>query len=281
MSKLDDLELDRSGDVQADRRRPRLDLWAAGIVLAIVVGGLIFYLTLPGTEPVTSTTAPAPPQEEAGQPATDTDVAPAPVDPALPALSASDQFVRELARLLSSNPAFAEWLATDDLIRRFVVSVENIAEGANPARHVRFLQPDARLATTAAAGGMRIDPASYDRYDTLASVVASLDAAGTAELVRRLMPLMNEAYRELGHPDGGFERTLGRAIDRLLDVSAPAEAPAVFGTAGYYLYENPALEELPPVEKQFLAMGPDNVARVQAKLREIRRALEAEGVMPR
>jgi hypothetical protein len=40
-----------------------------------------------------------------------------------------------------------------------------------------------------------------------------------------------------------------------------------------YSYAKPALENLSPAQKQLLRMGPDNVKRVQIKLRELRDAL--------
>ena len=52
-----------------------------------------------------------------------------------PALSDSDALIRELVAALSAHPGFAAWLVTDDLIRRFVVAVENVANRRNPAQH--------------------------------------------------------------------------------------------------------------------------------------------------
>ena len=50
-----------------------------------------------------------------------------PID--LPPLDESDDVVRGLVKELSSNPAVAAWLATDNLIRNFTVVVSNIAPG--------------------------------------------------------------------------------------------------------------------------------------------------------
>ena len=36
-----------------------------------------------------------------------------------------------------------------------------------------------------------------------------------------------------------------------------------------YTYSEQWIEDLPPVQRQLLRMGPDNVQRIQAKLREI------------
>ena len=61
---------------------------------------------------------------------------------------------------------------------------------------------------------LRIDPQSYDRYNTLAAVVDSLDVDGAARSYQRLKPLINQAYRDLGYPDEDFARatTAGSAF---------------------------------------------------------------------
>ena len=40
-----------------------------------------------------------------------------------------------------------------------------------------------------------------------------------------------------------------------------------------WIYEDEALESLPPIQKQIMRMGPDNAEKVQAKARELRGAL--------
>ena len=70
--------------------------------------------------------APAEPELAEAEPAR-------PAEP-LPPLEASDGWVRVEASGLSKRPAFEEWLLADDLIRRFVASVDEIAIGNSPRR---------------------------------------------------------------------------------------------------------------------------------------------------
>ena len=56
-------------------------------------------------------------------------------------LATSDAVVRELAAEISSHPKLAAWLLNEDLIRRFVASVDNIASGISPRAHLEFLRP--------------------------------------------------------------------------------------------------------------------------------------------
>ena len=203
---------------------------------------------------------------------------PAPVEPPpapveLPALDVSDALVRGLVAALSAHPDLAAWLVSDDLVRRFVVVVDNIAEGRNPSQHVMFMKPDTGFSVTGGDAGATINPRSYRRYDMHAQIVDSFYTQGTAELYLTLEPLMDEAYVELGYPDRRFRNTLARAITHLLDTPVVDEPPAVAGRAPFYEHLHGSLEALTPVQKQFIGMGPDNMRTVQAKLLAISRAI--------
>jgi len=56
-------------------------------------------------------------------------------------LATSDTVVRELASEISSHPKLAAWLVNEDLVRRFVASVNNIASGVSPQAHLVFSAP--------------------------------------------------------------------------------------------------------------------------------------------
>ena len=187
----------------------------------------------------------------------------------LPALIDSDGFVRDLVDTLLAHPNLAAWLVGDDLIQRFVVAVDNVANGRNPAQHLPMLRPDRRLQVTGTGGQQRIDPASYRRYELFARVVAALDPQAMARLFETLEPLFDEVHRDLGYPDTPFRRTLGRAVGQLVAVPVVEAMPSVTQRASLYLYTHASLEALSPAQKQFLIMGPDNVRMVRAQLQAV------------
>ncbi len=234
------------------------------VLMAISAYWLLNRAEEPPPEEIVTEAPPPPP------PAPPPEPEPEPPPFELPALGDSDDVIRELLSTLSAHPDFASWLIPDDLIRRFVVAVENVANGNNPAQHVPFMRPSSRFAIDDSEPALRIAPASYTRYDDLAAAVASLDVNGTAQLYRQLLPLMNEAYTELGVPDSAFPGSFQRAITHVLEVPIIEGRPIIEPRASfYYEYTDPDFQNLSAAQKQFLGMGPDNVRIVQGVIREI------------
>jgi hypothetical protein len=197
-------------------------------------------------------------------------------------LNASDDAVREFAAALSVDPTFAKWLLTKDLIRRFVVSVDNVANGLSPKPHIDFFTPQGAFRVTRTTEGTSVDRASYARYDPVVRIALSLDAKAAARLYRALDPLLQEAYNELGYPGVDFDDTLVRAMSELL------ETPVVEGTVRLeqkvlsYAMTDPVLEALSPAQKQLLRLGPDGVRAVHKKILELAAALDiAPSRLPR
>jgi len=196
----------------------------------------------------------------------------------MPSLDESDGFVRNLIQRLSSDPRFATWIANQGLVRTFVVAVINVADGESPRAPLAFLAPKDPFTVKGPRDRVVIDPKSYARYDVVADVLGSLDSAACASVYRDLEPLLEAAYREQGHPEGGFSKALTQAADMLLAtpaVEGPLRVRPVRRPALMYEHEDERLAALKPAQKQLLRMGSRNVEKVQTKLREIVGALGA------
>jgi len=240
--------------------------WIIAAVLAVIAAGGGYWLYRGNNEGTSE--APAPASVDV---ATDS-VGPLggePMPGVVPALDESDPFVRELLKHLSSNPRIAAWLATDGLIRNFTVVVSNIADGMTPSNHVLTLRPAGNFRVSENGEEVFVDPRSYERYDSLAGAVASVNPSGTAEIYATLKPRIEEAHRELGAPEGSFDRTLERAIVALLRTPVPQD-PVRLRPAGIgYAYADLQLESLSGAQKQLLRMGPRNMRIIQGTLRDI------------
>jgi hypothetical protein len=176
---------------------------------------------------------------------------------------------------LSSRPEIAAWLATDGLVRNFAVSLENVASGPTPAKHLRPLAPQQAFRVVDRGRDTIVDPQSYERYDGIAAAVGSLDPNGLAKAYVVLKPRLQDAYKELGHPDANVDQAIETAIVRLLEVPVVERDVRLRPAGGVaYEYEDDRLEALSPAQKQLLRMGPRNVKQIQEKLRAVARALQ-------
>ena len=191
----------------------------------------------------------------------------------LPPLSKSDAMVVDLVGGLSTHPQLRTWLETKGLIRRFVVAVANIAEGVSPTTQVPFLRPKGTFLIKEREGRTFIDPRSYERYNLIADVLASLDPQGCAGAYRTAKPLLEEEYKELGTPSRTFDDVLAQAIAELLATPVVDGEIELRPLVTTYAYKDPRLEALTRAQRQLLRMGPRNVRLIQAQLRAIANAL--------
>jgi hypothetical protein len=212
-----------------------------------------------------------PPAEAPPAPVVEPPAPAAPVEPApgLPPLAESDPWIRSEARALSSHAKLAAWLGTEGLIQRFAVLVDNLAEGADPARHVPFLAPEEAFRPERQGDRLVLGPSSYRRFDVLGDVVASLDARAAAALYRTVKPLLQEAYRQLGYPDRDFDVALARAIALVRDTPVIEGDVELAPSVRTYRFQDPALEGLRKPQKDLIRMGPANQRKIQQKLEEI------------
>jgi hypothetical protein len=246
--------------------------WALWALIPIALG-LVWYFLIREKEPLPPQVpaASAAPSDAGG---TSTEATSADEAVKLPPLAESDSFLREMLGALSNDGYLRTLLDTEDLARKFVVGVANVAEGTSPAKQLTHVRPEEPFTAIETSGRTVLDPESYRRYDVPVRFFQSLDTSAIAALYRRLEPLFEEAHSELGLTERkGFRDTLGRAIQSLLAVPVVEGPVRIRAVNVNYVYEDPALEKLSPAQKHLLRMGPENARRVQQKLVELKRAL--------
>jgi hypothetical protein len=258
-------------------------LLALGIILALgLVAAIIYFTALkkpappaaaekPAAGTASPAASPAPPAPETGEPL------------AIPSvgLDQSDPVVREFAGPLTSDPRFARWIQSKELVRKFVAAVDNVANGLSPKSHVDFFSPSGGFKVMNRGGRFFVDASDYSRYDPVAEVFSSLNTADTIRFYRGLKPLINEAYRDLGYPDTDFDETLVRAMAELLEIPVVEGPVRLEKKVVSYAIADETLEALSQAQKQLLRMGPKNVREIQGKIRELAAALGvAESRLP-
>jgi len=235
--------------------------WVTPLLLLLAIGaGVAWWFTRPPEAP------PAPPPvADAG--AEDAGVVE-------PPLQDSDPQVRNQLAGVASDPLWKTWLEQSDLVRRFTAAVQQVADGESPRASVPFLAPaGAFAAKEPKKGPATIDPKSYARYDAVARCIGSIDAAKAGAAYRALQPLLDRAWRELGPPGTKFDDAMAKAISRLVAVPVPKGEVEVVPKGALWAFKDASLESRTAAEKHLLRMGPDNMQRVQVKLRELQGTL--------
>lgn len=253
--------------------RPPLSPLVIAIIAVLLIGGSLFvyfkFMPQGGDDgPGGFETTPPPPTLP---PPTAEDEAPPP-SIELPNLEESDETVRSLLGQLSQHPSLTGWLAADELVHRFVKVVNNAARRESPRVHVPFMAPKDEFQVTEDEIRSVISDDSFRRYDLLTAAFVSLDETGTAQFLRILSPLFEEAWGQLGNPET-FDEILAMAIDNVVTVQVPDEIE-VEKQVTSYRFADPELEALDPLSKHLLRLGPDNARQIQDKLRRLRDALQ-------
>ena len=244
-------------------------LWLLLVLVLVTAGAVWWWLRYTPDAPLDVPAPEATAPDAAPEPATETTLD-------VPELDESDPVVRQLLATLSEHPGWAAWLVPDQLVRRFVTSVVNVAAGDSPRSDLDFMEPDDPFSVRELGAGLVIDPASYRRYDQVADVFVSLDTESAVRIYRLLVPLFEDAHRELGLTDRTFQDSFATALGNVLAVPVPQDDVQVRPNKAIFEFADPGLEGLSPAEKHVLRLGPDNARRVQDKLRALATALGIE-----
>ncbi|KAA1163826.1 DUF3014 domain-containing protein [Pseudoalteromonas fuliginea] len=283
-------------DVQ--KRPPNNNLLFAVIILIVVACAAAFVLLKPSDEEVTRTeveppvkeqpimelkpeitpiidtpSAVKPEEPEELEVPTQRPVEPAPKVEPLVTLDESDTVVvAKMDEYLSDS--VMSLMVTDDVIRRGVVFIDNIAQGKIAKKHTPVIKPEESFSVTE-GDILTIDPNSYERYTPYVKVFTSMSAAQAVRMYEEYKPLINSAYTEIGYGDDEFNQTLTDAIDLLLDTPEPEGDLPLLRNSVTYQYAFSEWEQLPAAQKQLLRMGPENMKKVKAALRNIKTQLES------
>lgn len=205
----------------------------------------------------------------------------------LPMLMESDPMVLETLNGLVGEPAVIRYLVSDNIISRFVATVDTMGSRQIPGvvQVVQGPATDFKAETNLNAETVIrneqgdeipqfvINPANYERYTPYVEMLEAVDTASLVGMYHENYPLFQEAYRQMGYPDGEFNDRLLAIIDELLASPVVSDPVQLVKPEAFFLFTDPELEALPAGQKIMLRMGTDNAARVKARLEEIREAL--------
>lgn len=259
--------------------------WIAGLIVIIALAVGAYFLVSNGPEPKP---APPPVVEPQPEPEPSVDLEPEPEPEPAPAPAPSPEPPRELPKLndsdatvrgdllsLAPDGALGRWLVSDEVIRKWVAAVNAASSGQMMAKNRPYNTPKGSLVVDeAGATGMVLSEDNYQRYDTPVRLLANMDNDKAIALYQFWYPRLSEAFGELGMKDKTFHDQVLKSIDLVLDTPEVEQPIQLVRPSVYYKFADPKIERLPGVHKLMIRMGPNNAARVQEKLRELKGELE-------
>ncbi|MEH6823216.1 MAG: DUF3014 domain-containing protein [Motiliproteus sp.] len=184
------------------------------------------------------------------------------VDPSLPDLNHSDSRFRAALAQLDPTQKLISLLVDEELIRKLVVSIDNIADGRLQRKHSLLLPMNDPFRASVKGEEMWLDGYNYSRYSGYVELLSAIDAEQWVGLYRDYYPQMQQAYAELGYPRKAFHDRVLLALEHLLQSPVSGRALALAQPSVMYTFADPELEQLSAVHKQMLRLGPVNARRV-------------------
>ena len=191
----------------------------------------------------------------------------------IPPLNNSDVTVKQSLVSLDATLMLANWLVDEELVRKFVVMVDNMAEGQIPRKHSVLKPLPTTFRVLEKGDQVFLDGYNFGRYRPYIDLLTRLDTQRVTSLYLRYYPLMQQAYAELGYPRRSFHKRLLMAIDHMLDSPVVDGAIELVQPSVMYKYADPELEQLSDVHKQLLRMGPENARHILIRLTALRSTL--------
>jgi hypothetical protein len=267
----------------APRRRPRS---AAPVAIALATVALVaagWWFWWSRSQPASVAPAPA---EAVAQPAPA--AAPAASEPTLVPAPAQETLKAEdvtaaLTQLLGRE-AVLKFLETTDFPRKFVATLDNLGRDHAPVATWPVRPAPARFLVEASGDAQVIAAENGLRYAPFVAFVGSVSAPQAVALYRRMYPVLEQAWRELGFTNRSLHARVLEVVDLLLATPEPAQPPRLVLTEvkgpvpstrpwTRYEYADASLQRLASGQKILLRVGADNRKVLKAKLKELRQEL--------
>jgi Protein of unknown function (DUF3014) len=224
----------------------------------------------PAAEPETPEQAPPPAETDAAAEQT------GPENP-LPTLDESDAALRQDLYILATRQALESLFNLDRIIRRFVVTVDNLPRKHLPRSKYRSNRMvSGRFRVAEDSYGMYLGEENFARYAAFVDLLESMNTDQLVALYLYYYPLIQAAYEDMGYPSAYFNDRLVDVIDQLLRTPDVSGRIRLVRPRVLYKYADPELEALSAGQKVLIRIGPRNASRVKTKLRELRKGLVRE-----
>jgi hypothetical protein len=194
--------------------------------------------------------------------------------PPLPTLDDSDERFKQALFEVAPASGIISLFKMDRMIRRFVVTVDNLPREKQLRPRYSVAEPTAgRLIVEREGDALYLSSDNFARYEPFIQLVEAVDTDRLVTMYLRFYPLIQRAYQDLGYPSNWFNDRLIDVIDHLLTAPDVTGRIRLVRPHVLYKYADPELEAQSAGHKVLIRMGPENASRLKARLRDVRRAL--------
>lgn len=257
------------------------------VIIIVALAAWWYFSRMPGVDftrsgpapsaPAPASTAPVPIEH----PISEAQTLPAAAATApLPLLDASDDPAAAALASLPGAQGLANLLIARGLIPHLVATVDALPRHTIGDSILPLHAPDGAFVVDTTTRTPTIGSANAARYAPYMKIAEAVDSRTLVTWYVHWYPLFQQAYRELGFPQGYFNDRLLVAIDDLL--AAPNARPpvaVVASTDGHYAFADPTWESLSVGQKLMIRVGPENERILKDKLRNIRTLLLGKAPM--
>ena len=265
----------------ARQQRGAISAAQAGLIvvlLLVIAGGVVLLTGIwpPEEKPAPTVTAPppapppAPVVAEIEEPAPEPPP-PEPVKEPLPRLEESDDAVRDAVGDIPLGTAGQQYLIPGNIIERSASLIYLMAQGDVPYKLLPVSRPKAAFPISDDGTQVVTGPAGFERYDALTQWLQSLDLESLLSSLEWFIPLFREAWSYYGEDPAAFDMAVVMTLDLVIATpEVDLNEARLIRKEAVWIFEDPAIEGLAPIQKQVLRMGPENAEIVKAKATEAR-----------
>ncbi|WP_298440754.1 DUF3014 domain-containing protein [uncultured Ferrimonas sp.] len=198
---------------------------------------------------------------------------PEPEPEPLPSLNESDPITLDAIDAVADGMQIGNALKQDNLLRRIAVFVDNLTAGEVMRAQGPLSRMTEPFPVLELSNGIYLDPEGYRRFDQLADFLYRLDETKLRDQFLLLEPLLEQAYQELGYPQGQFRSTLFSAMDQVLNAPELDQPLALTSPSVNYQFVDEDLEARSDAQKVMIRMGPTNTRKIKSLLSRFKGAL--------
>lgn len=173
--------------------------------------------------------------------------------------------LKVLLAVADMSTDLAQWLTPEEQIRKWVLFVDNAANGDLIALHRPWQYAMKPLTVVNIGDNQYLAPANYQRATPLLNAVMAMPPARLADYYYNWLPLLEQAYRELGKK-GSFDVRFKAAIDNVLAVKSLSVEPALKRPSVMYQYQDKSLDAASDINKLMWRLGAENTQNIQSYL---------------